>query len=73
MFIRCSSWAIKNPVGKMNLKFRKKVEVGDINLGVISKKVAFRVMSLDEIIRGVSADREEKRTNKSWHTSDKEI
>lgn len=45
----------------MNFKVRK--EVGDINLRVISKKVVFRVISLDETVEEVSIDREEKRTN----------
>ena len=35
------------------------VLVRDANLGVISKKVLFRVISLDEIIKGVRVDREE--------------
>ena len=42
----------------MNFKFRKKVQVKDIHLEVISKKVVFKVISLDETIKGVSVDRE---------------
>lgn len=69
MFIRCSSLGIKNPVGYMNLKFRKKVRFGAINLGVISKKVVFRVISLDEIIKGVTVDREQNNNQVLRHVS----
>lgn len=39
-------------------------------MGVISKKVVFRVISLDEILKGVTVDREQKRTTiKFWNMS----
>lgn len=47
----------------MNFKIRKKVYVKDIHLGVISKKMVLTVISLDEIVKWVSVDREEKMTN----------
>lgn len=53
----------------MNLKFRKKVRFGAINLGVISKKVVFRVISLDEIMKGVTVDREQNNNQVLRHVS----
>lgn len=32
-------------------------------MGVFSKKVVFRIISLDEIVKGVSVDREKRKTN----------
>ena len=47
-----STWIYEYQVQKRALGWRT-------NLGVISKKVLFRVISLDEIIKGVRVDREE--------------
>lgn len=71
MFSRHSSGGIKNPVGYMNFKVRKEVLVVDTNMKVFRKKVVFRLISQEEIIEGVSVDREEKRTNNQvlGHTS----
>ena len=48
-------------VGYVSLEFQREVRAGDVNLGV-RQHVVFEAIRLIEVSKGVSIDREEKRT-----------